>query len=437
MRHLIGLAMFDGRIDWEFRGGPPGLNENEDCVQITLIWHHHEKLRTRQILKVMASLLEQNGVNWITASESAWTVDADQMKGLAQELTDVTWLSGRYAVQPEVEVDVEDVYGVPDYEASLALYVTSACARPIKVSENSGSVPSETPKPRSPKYDVALSFAGEDRPYVEQVAEHLVARGIKVFYDDYEKADMWGKDLYAHLSDVYLNKAQYTLIFISKHYKGKIWPRHERAAAQARALLEESREYILPARFDDTDIPGVLPTTRFVDLRSTQPVEVAVLVCRKLGRDPLAQKAHDLPSPQNRDLSGEASFDYSSYNGRFRIGSGQFEFETRWTKASDKSIYCYTDSPSVRAVALTPNGATIENTRDASHLDFTSRVRTVGLGRVVVIQNHHGVYAALQILDIKDDSRGAAQDFLRFRYRILTDGSDDFSAGRTDTTAGG
>ena len=247
---------------------------------------------------------------------------------------------------------------------------------------------------------------------------------------------MWGKDLYAHLSDVYLNKARYTVMFISKFYKAKIWPRHERAAAQARALLEESREYILPARFDDTDIPGVLPTTKFVDLRSLQPVEVAVLICKKLGRNPLATKAHDLPSPQARAFSGEASFDYSSFNGRFRIGSGQFEFETRWSKGGDRAIYCYTDSPSVRAVALAPKGATITDIRGGSKLDFTSRARLAEIGRVVVIQNHHGVYAALQILDIKDDSRGTAQDLLRFRYRILANGSDDFSAGGADTSAG-
>ena len=42
-------------------------------------------------------------------------------------------------------------------------------------------------------YDVALSFAGEDRPYVQQVAQRLVESGIKVFYDDFEKVDLWGK----------------------------------------------------------------------------------------------------------------------------------------------------------------------------------------------------------------------------------------------------
>ena len=62
-----------------------------------------------------------------------------------------------------------------------------------------------------PKYHVALSFAGEDRPYVEKVATALQAEGVDVFYDMFEEADLWGKDLYAHLSDVYQNLALFTV----------------------------------------------------------------------------------------------------------------------------------------------------------------------------------------------------------------------------------
>src|SRR5262245_45133490 len=51
----------------------------------------------------------------------------------------------------------------------------------------------------SPEYDVCLSFAGEDREYVSQVAEHLDLHEVRVFYDAYERAQLWGKDLYQHL----------------------------------------------------------------------------------------------------------------------------------------------------------------------------------------------------------------------------------------------
>ena len=41
----------------------------------------------------------------------------------------------------------------------------------------------ETPK----RYDIVLSFAREDRGYVEEVAELLNERGVVVFYDMYEQ----------------------------------------------------------------------------------------------------------------------------------------------------------------------------------------------------------------------------------------------------------
>lgn len=275
-------------------------------------------------------------------------------------------------------------------------------------------------------YDIALSFSGEDRSYVEMVADQLRARQVTVVYDRYEQADLWGKDLYTHLIDVYRQKAQYTLMFISVHYRDKVWTNHERRAAQARAL-EEAREYILPARFDDTEIPGVLPTTAFIDLRTRSPAEVAVLVCDKLGRNLLKQKAHVLPSPRSPAVCGDARFDYSSYNGRYRIGDGSFEFETSWARASNMSIYCTTDTPSLRGIALAPLGTDVRHVMNATALDYTSRVRCPQINQVVVLQNTNGFYAALRVESIRDSTREDAADELHFRYWILTDGSANFS----------
>jgi hypothetical protein len=132
------------------------------------------------------------------------------------------------------------------------------------------------------EYHVALSFAGEDRQYVEQVAAHLLAAGVKVFYDKFEEASLWGKDLYVHLSDVYNNKAHFTVIFASKYYKKKLWANHELQSAQARAF-ESNREYILPTLFDKSvTIPGVLKTIAWISLWDRTPEDVAELIIKKL-----------------------------------------------------------------------------------------------------------------------------------------------------------
>jgi len=62
----------------------------------------------------------------------------------------------------------------------------------------------------NPDFDVALSFAGEDRAYVEEVASVLREMGLRVFYDKYETVSLWGKDLYTHLREIYFSRARYT-----------------------------------------------------------------------------------------------------------------------------------------------------------------------------------------------------------------------------------
>jgi hypothetical protein len=131
------------------------------------------------------------------------------------------------------------------------------------------------------EFDIALSFAGESREYVMQVAHLLRDRGVRVFYDEFNEAELWGKDLYVYFREVYFKKARFTVMFASEAYGRKAWPAHERASAQARALTSDT-EYILPCRFDDVEVPGLLPTTHFIDLRRKSPSELAELVCPKL-----------------------------------------------------------------------------------------------------------------------------------------------------------
>lgn len=132
------------------------------------------------------------------------------------------------------------------------------------------------------EFDVALSFAGEDRAYVEKVAAYLKKMGYSVFYDKYEKVTLWGKDLFEHLSKVYYELSTFTIMFISKHYAKKLWTNHERKNAQARAF-KSNKEYILPVRFDKTKIPGILPTTGYLDVSNMTPKNLAELIKQKLG----------------------------------------------------------------------------------------------------------------------------------------------------------
>ncbi|MBK6861285.1 MAG: TIR domain-containing protein [Saprospiraceae bacterium] len=131
------------------------------------------------------------------------------------------------------------------------------------------------------KFDVALSFASENREYVEQVATYLKTKDVSVFYDNHYKTSLWGKDLYQHLNIIYKNLAKSCVIFISEYYPVKKWTKHELKAAQAREFLEEN-DYILPVRFDDTVIPGLNETKGFIDGNKITPEELAEAIIEKV-----------------------------------------------------------------------------------------------------------------------------------------------------------
>lgn len=131
------------------------------------------------------------------------------------------------------------------------------------------------------EYDVALSFAGENRDYVEEVAGELVHLGVTVFYDLFEQVNLWGKDLAAHLGAVYSKDAHFVVIFASRAYADKAWPTHERQFALSRSLKGEQGR-ILPVRLDETEIPGVPGTIGYLDARVLTPTKLAELIRQKV-----------------------------------------------------------------------------------------------------------------------------------------------------------
>jgi len=130
-------------------------------------------------------------------------------------------------------------------------------------------------------YDVALSFAGEDRNKAEKLAKSLTSKGVKVFYDAFLKAELWGQDLYAYLSDLYRFRARYCVMFISRNYSEKLWTNHERKAAQERAF-RENQTYILPIRIDNTEIPGNLSTVGYLNWSDESVETITNLIIRKV-----------------------------------------------------------------------------------------------------------------------------------------------------------
>jgi hypothetical protein len=84
------------------------------------------------------------------------------------------------------------------------------------------------------EYDVAISFAGEQREHAGAIAACLKAAHVTVFFDEYNEAALWGTNLVERLAGVYEHRARYSLApakidpsLLSKNDPGIILGRHD------------------------------------------------------------------------------------------------------------------------------------------------------------------------------------------------------------------
>ena len=130
-------------------------------------------------------------------------------------------------------------------------------------------------------YDVAVSFSGEIRHIVESFVDNAKVKGLNVFYDFDQEAQLWGLNLRDKLADVYSNEALYMIIFLSKSYPEKDWPSFELAIGK-KASEKRTHEYLLPIRVDDVDIVGIKDTIGLIDLRNHNIEYVVDILMQKI-----------------------------------------------------------------------------------------------------------------------------------------------------------
>lgn len=107
--------------------------------------------------------------------------------------------------------------------------------------------------PQDFEWDIAISFAGENRPLAEFISEKLRELDISVFYDrNYEDnylGGLWSKQF----QDIFVQKSRLVVAILDKHHKEKVWPTFERDCFNARVLEAE----MIPIFLDNTTFPGI------------------------------------------------------------------------------------------------------------------------------------------------------------------------------------
>lgn len=132
-----------------------------------------------------------------------------------------------------------------------------------------------------------------------------------MFYDNYEKEILLGKNLYSYLADIYQNRARFAVVFISKAYKEKRWTKHELEYITAKKFRQDS-EYLLPIKLDDTELNEIPATTGY--LQGDTPLNVAITITKKLNshldiESMLSELRYHLPNYKIFIDGGDVIFD--------------------------------------------------------------------------------------------------------------------------------
>lgn len=145
-------------------------------------------------------------------------------------------------------------------------------------------------------YDVALSFAGEDRAYAEELANKLKERGVQVFYDNWNISSLWGENLYTFLGKTYRDNSLFCISLISEAYCEKIWTKHEMKFIQARELNGEV--YWLPLFLENANIPELPETKGRVCAWEHGIDQIVGFVCEKIEKRKQEINDGEIPEPK-------------------------------------------------------------------------------------------------------------------------------------------
>ncbi|MDR1583893.1 MAG: toll/interleukin-1 receptor domain-containing protein [Prevotellaceae bacterium] len=300
---------------------------------------------------------------------------------------------------------------------------------------------------------VFISYSHDNeshKNWVLRLATRLRENGVDILLDRWNTR--LGSDIAAFMEKG-LSKSNRVIcictdIYVKKANEGRGGAGYEKQIISAEYLENQNTELVIPLiRNKEHLVPTFLRGRMYIDfsdeaLYETKYEELLreildeqILPIPPIGKNPFknikdftqqkfipSNEKYLSPAPR-----GNVTFDYSNNNGRYTIGQNEFMFELAFSKSSNRSIYIYNDPQSINTVALVKDVTEIYLIKDARHYDASSRVRCPQINQIGVLQNKNGFYAAIKILNIKDDTRGAVNDEITFSYVIQTNGSPDFT----------
>lgn len=135
----------------------------------------------------------------------------------------------------------------------------------------------------SKRFKIALSFPGEHRIFVEQVAQHL-ANNIGnnfVLYDQYYEAEFARPNLDTYLQALYRDESELIAVFLCAEYEQKDWCGGLEWRVIREAIKRRHSSSIMFLRFDNTEIPGLFEIDGSAQIGNRTPQAIADLILQR------------------------------------------------------------------------------------------------------------------------------------------------------------
>jgi hypothetical protein len=117
------------------------------------------------------------------------------------------------------------------------------------------------------EFEVALSFAGENRKLAREIAKQLTELDVVVFIDEQYEANYLGKIWSKEFKEIFGPKSRFVVCLLDENHLEKIWPTFERDIFKPRVAAGA----VVPIYLDETKFVGIPDDVIGISFKETVP----------------------------------------------------------------------------------------------------------------------------------------------------------------------
>lgn len=290
---------------------------------------------------------------------------------------------------------------------------------------------------------VFFSYSHDDaehKAWVLKLATDLRSHGVNVILDQWDLR--LGTDLRFFMENG-LSSSAFVLCICSENYVKKVnegtGGSGYEGMIMTQALLQDAKtEFVISVvrnNISKNKVPLALGSKRYIDFTedSQYIAQYQELLERICGED-LKKKPPLGTNPFSGELSrriavktqietvqycspameGQVTFRFDNNNGIYTIGSGEYSFETRWSRAGNNSIHVY------GLIGYIPGANEYPLVEEIPNYDFSSKRRTIRTGEIIIFENMQRHFTAIKLGSVKSASHGHPYDEMTFEYHIYS-----------------